>query len=69
MKSEKIKFVREYENNGKTFDIIYHSRSVLFVPENKLPKTVVDFIKTAKATKQYDYTSCRKDKNEIIYQA
>lgn len=72
MKSGKIKFVREYKNNQdvKEFDIIYHSRAVLFVPENELPKTVVAFIKTAKkVTKQYDYTSTRKNKNEIIYEA
>lgn len=70
MKNGKIKFVREYENNGKQFDIIYHSRAVLFVSENDLPKTVVSFIKAAKKiTKQYDYTSTRKNKNEIIYEA
>lgn len=69
MKKSQIKFVREYENNGKTFDIIYYSRVRLFVSENDLPKTVIDFIKRAKATKQYDYTALRKDKNEIIYEA
>lgn len=70
MKNGKIKFVREYENNGKQFDIIYNSRARLFVDETDLPKSVVAFIKTAKKiTKQYDYTSTRKNKNEIIYEA
>lgn len=72
MKNGKIKFVREYVNDKdeKKFDIIYHSKAVIFVPENELPKTVVAFIKSAKkVTKQYDYTALRKNKNEIIYES
>ena len=70
MENGKIRFVREYENNGKQFDIIYHSRTVLFVHEEDLPVTVRKFIASAKRiTKQYDHTSTRKNKNEIIYEA
>lgn len=71
MKNGKIKFVREYENNGKMYDIVYHSgRLCAFVDEGDLPATVRKFIATAKRiTKQYDYTSTRKNKNEIIYEA
>ena len=71
MESGKIKFVREYENNGKMYDVIYHSRrGFLFISESDLPETVKKFIKSAtRVTKQYDYTSTRKNKNEIIYEA
>lgn len=72
MKNGKIKFVREYtdDQNAKIFDIIYYSRALLFVPEEDLPKTVINFMKTAtRITKQYDYTALRKNKNEIIYEA
>lgn len=72
MKKQKIKFVREYtdDQNAKIFDIIYYSRALLFVHEEDLPKTVINFMNTAaRITKQYDYTALRKNKNEIIYEA
>lgn len=72
-KTNRIKFVRKYENNQNQIqcDIIYHSgRSLLFVSESDLPETVKKFINTStRVTKQYDYTSTRKNKNEIIYEA
>lgn len=68
MKNGKIKFVREYENYGKKYDVIYHTRRCATYSENELPQSVKNFITQAKATKQYDYTSTRKDKNEIIYE-
>lgn len=72
MKNVKIQFVRKYEGYGGTqYDIKYHSgRICVFVCEEDLPDTVRKFIATAKRiTKQYDYTSTRKNKNEIIYEA
>jgi hypothetical protein len=70
MKSGKIKFVREYENYGKKYDVIYHSRRCVTYSANELPETVKRFVTTAtRVTKQYDYTSTRKNKNEIIYEA
>ena len=67
MKDGKIKFVREYENYGKKYDVIYDSTRCVTYYENELPQTVKNFISKAKATKQYDYTSTRNNKNEIIY--
>ena len=72
MKNGKIEFVRKYEGySGTTYDIKYHSgRLCAFVLEEDLPATAKKFIATAKRiTKQYDYTSTRKNKNEIIYKA
>lgn len=64
-----IKFVREYENHGKIFEVVYESRRCrTFFGEDELPATVKKFMATAKVTKQYDYTATRKDKNEILYQ-
>lgn len=68
MKNGKIKFVREYESYEKKYDVIYHSSRCITYSENKLPQSVKTFISKAKATKQYDYTSTRKNKNEIIYE-
>ncbi len=67
MEIETIKFVREYENYEKKYDVIYRSRRCVTYSENKLPQSVKNFISQAQATKQYDYTSTRKNKNEIIY--
>ena len=69
MENRKIKFVREYESYEKKYDVIYHSRRCVTYSENELPQSVKNFISKAKATKQYDYTSTRKNKNEIIYEA
>lgn len=68
MKNGKIKFVREYENYGKKYDVIYYSHRCVTYSENELPQSVKRFISQAKATEQYDYTSTRKNKNEIIYE-
>ena len=70
MKNGKIKFVREYESYEKKYDVIYHSRRCVTYSENELPETVKNFITSAtRVKKQYDYTSTRKNKNEIIYEA
>ena len=73
MKNNKIKFVREYKSNGDEtiYEIIYYSRRcVMCFGESELPETVKKFLKAAtRVTKQYDYTSTRKNKNEIIYEA
>lgn len=68
MENGKIKFVREYESYEKKYDVIYRSRRCVTYSENELPQSVKNFISKAKATKQYDYTSTRKNKNEIIYE-
>ena len=63
-----IQFVREYENYGKRYDVVYVSRRCRSYEESELPKSVRNFIAHARATKQYDRTAPRKNKNEIIYE-
>lgn len=69
MADRKIKFVREYINdwNKKEYDIIYDNKICRFVQNSDLPKTVLEFMKTAKVVNQYDVGALRKDKNEVIY--
>lgn len=71
MKGAKIKFVRKYENWRENFyDVIYQSGRAYTFTETELPKTVVEFVTTAtKRYEQYDYTSTRKNKYEMIYEA
>ena len=66
-----IKFVRKYEAYNHTwYDVIYSTGRAFTFIEADLPKTVVNFIRTAtKRTEQYDRTSPRKNKYETIYEA
>lgn len=73
MKTEmnKIKFVRKYENYRENFyDVIYRSGRVYTYSEPDLPKTIINFVTNAtKRTEQYDRTSTRANKWEMIYEA
>ena len=59
MTNSKIQFVREYNHKyaGKCYDVVYRTKAITYFPK-ELPKTVTQFIETAKVHKEqptYEY--------------